>query len=111
MRLDLASYTVSIGDVSLDLTIAEFRLLELLARQPGKVFSRTQIMERINGTDYFAAERSIDVQIAGITKKAGYLQRRYRDRTVRRLPAQRKGPVNRNDTILISEILAFIIQS
>lgn len=71
LQLDLASYTVIIADQPLDLTIVEFRLLELLARQPGKVFSRTQIMERINGMDYFAAERSVDVQIAGLRKKLG----------------------------------------
>ncbi|GGB07258.1 response regulator transcription factor [Puia dinghuensis] len=71
LQLDLASYTVSIGEEPLDLTIVEFRLLELLARQPGKVFSRAQIMERINGTDYFAAERSVDVQVAGLRKKLG----------------------------------------
>lgn len=71
LQLDLSSYTVCIGDEPLDLTIVEFRLLELLARQPGKVFSRTQIMERINGMDYFAAERSVDVQIAGLRKKLG----------------------------------------
>jgi DNA-binding response OmpR family regulator len=71
LQLDLASYTVTIADELLDLTIVEFRLLELLARQPGKVFSRTQIMERINGMDYFAAERSVDVQIAGLRKKLG----------------------------------------
>jgi DNA-binding response OmpR family regulator len=71
LKLDLASYTVSLEDEPLDLTIVEFRLLELLARQPGKVFSRNLIMERINGMDYFAAERSVDVQIAGLRKKLG----------------------------------------
>jgi DNA-binding response OmpR family regulator len=71
LQLDLSSHTVCIGEEPLDLTIVEFRLLELLARQPGKVFSRTQIMERINGMDYFAAERSVDVQIAGLRKKLG----------------------------------------
>ena len=71
LQLDLSCYTVSIGEEVLDLTIVEFRLLELLARQPGKVFSRTQIMERINGMDYFAAERSVDVQVAGLRKKLG----------------------------------------
>jgi DNA-binding response OmpR family regulator len=75
LKLDLASYTVSLEDEPLDLTIVEFRLLELLARQPGKVFSRNLIMERINGMDYFAAERSVDVQIAGLRKKLG----RYKD--------------------------------
>jgi DNA-binding response OmpR family regulator len=71
LKLDLASYTVSLEEEPLDLTIVEFRLLELLARQPGKVFSRNLIMERINGMDYFAAERSVDVQIAGLRKKLG----------------------------------------
>ncbi|HXB06951.1 MAG TPA: response regulator transcription factor [Puia sp.] len=71
LQLNLATYTVSIEDEPLDLTIVEFRLLELLACQPGKVFSRNQIMERINGVDYFAAERSVDVQIAGLRKKLG----------------------------------------
>jgi DNA-binding response OmpR family regulator len=75
LKLDFASYTVSLEDELLDLTIVEFRLLELLARQPGKVFSRNLIMERINGMDYFAAERSVDVQIAGLRKKLG----RYKD--------------------------------
>jgi DNA-binding response OmpR family regulator len=75
LKLDLASYTVSLEDEPLDLTIVEFRLLELLVRQPGKVFSRNLIMERINGMDYFAAERSVDVQIAGLRKKLG----RYKD--------------------------------
>ena len=75
LTLDLASYTVSLEDEPLDLTIVEFKLLELLARQPGKVFSRNLIMERINGMDYFAAERSVDVQIAGLRKKLG----RYKD--------------------------------
>ena len=75
LKLDLASYTVSLEDEPLDLTIVEFRLLELLARQPGKVFSRNLIMERINGMDYFAAERSVDLQIAGLRKKLG----RYKD--------------------------------
>jgi len=71
LKLDLASYTVYLEDESLDLTIVEFKLLELLVRQPGKVFSRSQIIERINGMDYFAAERSVDVQVAGLRKKMG----------------------------------------
>lgn len=71
LHLDVATYTVYIGEEQLHLTNVEFRLLELLARQPGKVFSRSQIMERINGMDYFAAERSVDVQVAGLRKKMG----------------------------------------
>jgi DNA-binding response OmpR family regulator len=71
LRIDLTGYKVYLDEGLLDLTIGEFKLLELMARQPGKVFSRNQIMERINGTDYFATERSIDVQIVGLRKKLG----------------------------------------
>lgn len=71
LKIDLAAYKVYLHEDLLDLTIGEFKLLELLARQPGKVFSRNQLIERINGTDYFATERSIDVQIVGLRKKLG----------------------------------------
>lgn len=71
LRMNLVSYKVYINNELLELTIGEFKLLELLAKQPGKVFSRNQIIERINGSQYFATERSIDVQIAGLRKKLG----------------------------------------
>jgi DNA-binding response OmpR family regulator len=71
LRMDLLSYKVFVDHVPLELTIGEFKLLELLAKQPGKVFSRSQIIEKINGSQYFATERSIDVQVAGLRKKLG----------------------------------------
>jgi DNA-binding response OmpR family regulator len=71
LKMDLISYKVFIKKEELELTIGEFKLLEMLAKQPGKVFSRNQIIERINGSQYFATERSIDVQIAGLRKKLG----------------------------------------
>lgn len=71
LKMNLISYKVFIKDEELELTIGEFKLLEMLAKQPGKVFSRSQIIERINGSQYFATERSIDVQIAGLRKKLG----------------------------------------
>jgi DNA-binding response OmpR family regulator len=71
LKMNLNSYKVFINDDPLELTIGEFKLLEMLAKQPGKVFSRNQIIEKINGSQYFATERSIDVQIAGLRKKLG----------------------------------------
>jgi DNA-binding response OmpR family regulator len=71
LTIDLPAYKAYINGVLLDLTIAEFRLLELLSRQPGKVFSRSQIMEQINGANYFADKRAIDVQVVGLRKKMG----------------------------------------
>lgn len=71
LKMNLISYKVYIKGEELELTNGEFKLLEMLAKQPGKVFSRNQIIERVNGSQYFATERSIDVQIAGLRKKLG----------------------------------------
>lgn len=54
-----------------ELTITEFRLLQLLARRPGWVFTRSQIVNRVHGEDYPVTDRSVDVQIVGLRKKLG----------------------------------------
>ncbi len=54
-----------------DLTITEFRLLQLLAQRPGWVFTRSQIVSRVHGDDYPVTDRSVDVQIVGLRKKLG----------------------------------------
>jgi len=69
--IDPDSYQVQLGGFQLDLTYTEFRLLLLLAKRPGKVFSRNQIIELMNGEDYWATERSVDVQVVGLRKKMG----------------------------------------
>jgi len=55
----------------IDLTSTEFKLLHCLARKPGRVFSRYQIVDAIKGADYPVTERSVDVQIVGLRKKLG----------------------------------------
>ncbi len=54
-----------------DLTVTEFRLLHLLARRPGWVYTRYQIVDALHGEDYPVTDRSIDVQIVGLRKKLG----------------------------------------
>jgi len=54
-----------------DLTVTEFRLLHLLARRPGWVYTRYQIVDALHGDDYPVTDRSIDVQIVGLRKKLG----------------------------------------
>ena len=54
---------------SLDLTYTEFQVLQLLARRPGWVFTRGQIVDAVRGEDYAVTERSVDVQIVGLRKK------------------------------------------
>lgn len=54
-----------------DLTLTEFRLLHLLARRPGWVYTRYQIVDALHGDDYPVTDRSIDVQVVGLRKKLG----------------------------------------
>ena len=54
-----------------DLTATEFRLLHLLARRPGWVFSRAQIVQGVFGDGYPFSVRSVDVLIVGLRKKLG----------------------------------------
>ena len=58
---------------SLDLTYTEFQVLFFLARRPGWVFTRSQIVDAVRGDDYPVTDRSVDVQIVGLRKKLGAL--------------------------------------
>ena len=78
-----------IGDVSLHprrrevrvseelvvLTNTEFRVLLVLMRRPGWVFTRQQIMDAVRSERYAVTERSVDVQIVGLRKKLGSASR------------------------------------
>jgi two-component system phosphate regulon response regulator PhoB len=55
----------------LDLTFTEFRLLQFLARRPGWVYTRAQIVDAVRGEDYPVTERSVDVQVVGLRRKLG----------------------------------------
>ncbi len=64
-------HEVRIDDDPVDLTHTEFKVLRYLARRPGWVFTRGQIVDAIHGEGYPVTDRSIDVQIAGLRKKLG----------------------------------------
>jgi two-component system, OmpR family, alkaline phosphatase synthesis response regulator PhoP len=53
------------------LTFSEFGILDYLARRPGWVFTRTQIVDAVRGDDYPVTDRSVDVQMVGLRKKLG----------------------------------------
>lgn len=55
----------------LTLTFTEFKLLHLLARRPGWVFTRYQIVNAVKGDDYAVTDRAVDVQIVGLRRKLG----------------------------------------
>jgi two-component system phosphate regulon response regulator PhoB len=54
-----------------ELTYTEFRVLHLLARHPGWVYTRYQIVDAVRGPDYPVTERAVDVQIVGLRRKLG----------------------------------------
>ena len=57
------------------LSSTELRILHFLARSPGRVFTRQEIISGVRGEDYPATDRSVDVHIAGIRRKLGPLGR------------------------------------
>ena len=64
-------YEVLVENKPVDLTFTEFGILHYLARRPGWVFTRNQIVDAVRGEDYFVTDRSVDVQIVGLRKKLG----------------------------------------
>ncbi len=54
-----------------DLTFTEFGVLQFLARRPGWVYTRQQIVDAVRGEDYAVTDRSVDVQIVGLRRKLG----------------------------------------
>jgi len=62
---------VKVGGQGVELTFSEFSLLLLLARRPGWVFTRSQIVDGIRGDNYAVTDRSVDVIVAGLRKKLG----------------------------------------
>jgi two-component system, OmpR family, alkaline phosphatase synthesis response regulator PhoP len=69
--IDSARHEALIKGVPKALTASEFKILYFLARRPGWVFTRDQIISSIRGDDYPVTDRSVDVQIVGLRKKLG----------------------------------------
>ena len=69
--IDEDSYTAKVKGRALDLTFKEFELLKYLAQHPGRVFSRSQLLQEIWGYDYFGGTRTVDVHIRRLRSKLG----------------------------------------
>lgn len=63
------SHTVSMDGVTIDLTPTEYKLLELFLANPGKVFSRLQLVEKVQGYAFDGYERTMDSHIKNLRKK------------------------------------------
>ena len=69
LTIDPASREVRLASRTLDLRAQEFDLLLTLAEQPGRVFTREQLLQQAWGFDYYGQTRTVDVHIAHLRKK------------------------------------------
>ena len=69
IRVDLRNRSVTCGEADVKTTPTEFRLLTLFAKEPGRVFTRDQIIERAFGYDYDGFDRTVDVHVSSLRRK------------------------------------------
>ena len=69
--MNTLEHTAKLDGKPLELTFTEYGILQLLAKRPGRVFTRDQIVSKVKGDDYPVTDRAIDVQIVGLRRKLG----------------------------------------
>ena len=69
LTLDLDRFEVMVGDEIVDLTLREFEVLKFLASEPGQVFSREVLLEKVWGYEYYGDIRTVDVTVRRIREK------------------------------------------
>ena len=69
--IDEANFTARLFGRPLDLTYKEFELMHFLAANPGRVFTREQLLGEVWGTDYFGGTRTVDVHVRRLRAKLG----------------------------------------
>lgn len=69
VKIDVERHLVSVNGVTTSLPLKEFELLEYLVRNSGRVLTRTQLIDRIWGSDYFGDTKTLDVHIKRLRSK------------------------------------------
>jgi DNA-binding response OmpR family regulator len=69
VSIDLSRMRVEIEGRTVDLTPTEFQLLATLARQPGRIFTRSQLLDAIHGIAFESYERAIDAHVKNLRRK------------------------------------------
>jgi DNA-binding response OmpR family regulator len=69
VEIDTAKMRVSVGGAQVDLTPTEFQLLATMAREPGRVFTRSQLLDAVHGVALESYERAIDAHVKNIRRK------------------------------------------
>ncbi len=71
VEIDRTNHSVKFNDIELEMTPTEFRMLWTMMSQPGRPFSRNELMETSRGEDANSLERTIDVHVRALRKKLG----------------------------------------
>jgi DNA-binding winged helix-turn-helix (wHTH) protein len=71
LSIDETTYSARLESRPLDLTYKEFELLKFLAQHPGRVFSRSHLVQEVWGYDYFGGTRTVDVHVRRLRAKLG----------------------------------------
>lgn len=69
LAIDVAKYEVRVGDRKIDLTFTEFELLKFLCGNPGTVFTREVLLNKVWGYEYYGGTRTVDVHIRRLRSK------------------------------------------
>ena len=69
ISIDVAKYETRIGDKKIDLTYTEFELLKFLCANPGTVFTRAVLLNKVWGYEYYGGTRTVDVHIRRLRSK------------------------------------------
>ena len=69
ITIDVAKYETKIGDRKIDLTFTEFQLLKFLCTNPGTVFTREVLLNKVWGYEYYGGTRTVDVHIRRLRSK------------------------------------------
>ncbi|MDG6005788.1 MAG: response regulator transcription factor [Candidatus Brocadia sp.] len=69
LTIDLDKHEVIIKNEPVQLTLTEFKILYHLARKPGRVFTRDQLLDAVSGPETAVTDRTIDVHVASLRKK------------------------------------------
>ena len=69
VTIDVDRHAVSIGGENISLPLKEFELLEFLVRNSGRVLTRTQLIDRVWGSDYFGDTKTLDVHVKRLRAK------------------------------------------
>lgn len=71
LTIDESTYIARLSGSALDLTYKEFELLKFLAQHPGRVFTRSHLVQEVWGYDYFGGTRTVDVHVRRLRAKLG----------------------------------------